>query len=134
VLRGMPAPVPDLDTQPFWDGCVEDRFLVPECAACGHRRWPPGPMCPVCRSPETRWIDSSGRGSVYSWLVVHHPVNRVLADQVPYVVAMIDLEEGVRVVGNVEGCDPESVTAGMPVEVFFEMHEEGIRMPNFRAA
>jgi uncharacterized OB-fold protein len=133
VLRGMPAPVPDLDTQPFWDGCAEDRFLVPECAACGHRRWPPGPMCPVCRSPETRWIDSSGRGSVYSWLVVHHPVNRVLADQVPYVVAMIDLEEGVRVVGNVEGCDPEAVTAGMAVEVFFETHEEGIRMPNFRA-
>jgi uncharacterized OB-fold protein len=134
VLRGLPAPVPDLDTQPFWDGCRVDRFLVPECASCGARRWPPGPMCPVCQSTETRWIESSGRGTVYSWLVVHHPVNPVLVDQVPYVVAMIDLEEGVRVVGNVEACDPDAVSAGMPVAVFFEDHEDGMRIPNFRPA
>ncbi len=91
-------------------------------------------MCPVCQATETRWIESTGRGTVYSWLVVHHPVNPVLADQVPYVVAMIDLEEGVRVVGNVEGCDPDSVAAGTRVELFFEDHEDGMRIPNFRAA
>jgi len=134
VLRGMPAPVPDLDTQPFWDGCQEERFLVPECTACGTRRWPPGPMCPACQGTDTRWLGSTGRGTVYSWLVVHHPVNPALADQVPYVVAMIDLEEGVRVVGNVEGCEPDSVRAGMPVEVVFERHEGGMLIPNFRAA
>ena len=134
MLRGLPAPVPDLDTQPFWDGCQQDRYLVPECASCGTRRWPPGPMCPVCRSTDTTWIESSGRGSVYSWLVVHHPVNLVLVEQVPYVVARIELEEGVRVVGNVDGCDPDSVSAGMAVELFFETHETGIRIPNFRAA
>jgi uncharacterized OB-fold protein len=74
-------------------------------------------MCPKCRSTETSWIATSGRGSIYSWLVVHHPVHPVLVDQVPYVVAMIDLEEGIRVVGNVEGCEPEAITAGMAVEV-----------------
>jgi len=134
VLRGLPAPVPDLDTQPFWDGCQEERFLVPECTACGTRRWPPGPMCPACQGTDTRWLEATGRGSVYSWLVVHHPVNPALADQVPYVVAMIDLEEGVRVVGNVEGCEPDSVRAGTPVEVVFERHEGGMLIPNFRAA
>jgi len=134
VLRGMPAPVPDLDTQPFWDGCEQERFLVPTCGSCGARRWPPGPMCPVCRSTATEWLESSGRGSVYSFLVVHHPVNPVLLDQVPYVVAMIELEEGIRVVGNVEDCDPDSVHTGMQVEVVFERHEEGMLIPNFRAA
>ena len=133
MLRGLPAPVPDLDTEPFWDGCQEKRFLVPECTSCGTRRWPPGPMCPVCQSMDTRWIESAGRGSVYSWLVVHNPVNPVLAEQVPYVVAMIDLEEGVRVVGNVEGCDPDSVHPGMAVAVIFERHEGGMMIPNFRA-
>ena len=134
MLRGLPAPVPDLDTQPFWDGCEAGKFLVPECSVCGARRWPPGPMCPVCRSTETTWIESTGRGSVYSWLVVHHPVNPVLADQVPYVVAMIDLEEGVRVVGNVEGCEPGEIVAGLPVDLVFETHEDGMQIPNFRAA
>lgn len=134
MLRGLPPPVADLDTQAFWDGCQDERFLVPACAMCGARRWPPGPMCPVCRSMETDWIPSSGCGTVYSWLVVHHPVNSVLADQVPYVIAMIDLDEGVRVVGNVEGCDPGSVRAGMPVEVVFERHEEGMLIPNFRSS
>jgi uncharacterized protein len=90
-------------------------------------------MCPVCQSMDTRWIESGGRGSVYSWLVVHNPVNPVLAEQVPYVVAMIDLEEGVRVVGNVEGCDSDSVHAGMAVAVIFERHEGGMMIPNFRA-
>jgi hypothetical protein len=135
MLTGMPRPLPDRDTQPFWDGCRDGRFLVPRCAACGHARWPPGPMCPTCQSTDTDWIESSGRGTVYSWIVATHPVDPVLADQVPYVVAMIDLPEGVRVVGNVDGCRPEEVTAGMEVELFFsDPGEDGIPIPSFRAA
>ena len=133
MLKGMPLPRPDLDTQAFWDGCAEGRFLVPRCRACGATRWPPGPMCPECQSTETDWLDSSGRGTVYSWIVATHPVDPVLVDQVPYVVALVDLEEGVRVVGNVEGCDPGEVTAGMAVELFFE-EVGGMRLPNFRRA
>ena len=133
MLRGMPLPLPDLDTQPFWDGCQEGRFLVPRCGACGETRWPPGPMCPACQSQDTEWIESSGRGTVYSWVVAAHPVAEVLVDQVPYVVGLIELEEGVRVVGNVEGCDPGEVEAGMAVELFFE-EAGGMRLPNFRKA
>ena len=131
MLRGMPLPEADLDTQPFWDGCQDDKFLVPRCRACGKARWPPGPMCPDCQSSETDWTESTGRGSVYSWIVAEHPVDPVLVDQVPYVVALIELEEGVRVVGNIEGCRPEEVVAGMAVELFFE-DVEGMRLPNFR--
>lgn len=131
MLHGMPLPLADLDTQVFWDGCQQGRLLLPRCQSCGELRWPPGPMCPACQSQETEWVQASGRGTVYSWVVVVHPVAEVLADQVPYIVGLIELEEGVRVVGNVESCDPASVTAGLPVEVFFE-DVGGMRLPNFR--
>ena len=134
MLNGMPRPVPDHDTKPFWDGCQEKRFLIPKCADCGHARWPPGPMCPTCQGTDTDWIDSSGRGRVYSWIVATHPVDPLLADQVPYLVAMIDLDEGVRVVGNIDGCEPEQVFADMPVVLYFpDPTEDGFRVPNFRA-
>jgi uncharacterized OB-fold protein len=130
----MPLPLADLDTQPFWDGCREGRLLVPRCRACGETRWPPGPMCPACRSAETDWIEASGRGAVYSWVVVTHPVHPALVDQVPYVVGLVELDEGVRIVSNITGCAPEEVVAEMPVEVYFEEVAEDVRLPNFRRA
>jgi len=133
MLEGMPLPQPDLDTQPFWDGCTEERFLVPRCRPHQHPRWPPGPMCPTCQSTETEWVPASGAGTVYSWIVAAHPVDPVLVDQVPYVVAMIDLPEGVRVVGNIDGCAPEEVQPGMAVELVF-VRRGDVTIPNFRKA
>lgn len=132
--RGMPLPLPDLDTQPFWDGCAQERFLVPHCEDCRAPRWPPGPMCPVCRSTQVRWVESSGRGRVYSWVVVDHPPHPDLADEVPYAVALVDLEEGVRVVGNVSGCEPHALEAGLAVAVCFEALPGGERLPSFRVS
>lgn len=132
MLRGMPHPRPDHDTQAFWDGVGEGRFLVPRCSACGKGHWPPGPMCPYCQGAELAWCDAPARGTVYSWVVANHPVDEVLVDQVPYAIALIDLEPGVRVVGNVIGCDPSEIRAGMELELFFEEREEGVRVPNFR--
>lgn len=133
MLRGMPLPRPDLDSAPFWEGCQEGTFLIPTCGSCGAKRWPPGPMCPDCQSMETSWTEASGRGSVYSWVIVAHPVAEVLVNQVPYVVGLIELEEGVKVVGNVLGCAPEEVEAGMAVELLFEQVED-VNLPNFRKA
>jgi uncharacterized protein len=133
MLHGMPRPAVDHDTAPFWAGCANEEFLVPTCAANGHHRWPPGPMCPWCQDTETIWTRSSGHGVVYSWVTVTHPVDPVLVDQVPYVLAMIELPEGVRVVGNVAGCTPDEVYAGQPVTVYFsEPNAEGNRIPNWR--
>ena len=133
MLDGMPRPRADLDTQPFWDACRDGRFLLPLCAACGGAHWPPGPMCPACQSTDLNWIESAGRGHVYSWIVADHPVHPDLVDQVPYVVAMIELEHGLRVVGNIAGCAPEEVEADMPVELYFEARGDGESLPNFRA-
>jgi len=134
MLRGMPLPRPDHDTQPFWDAAREGRYVVPRCSACGRGHWPPAPMCPHCHAgaDALAWVESPGRGTVYSWVVANHPVAEVLVDQVPYVIALIDVEDGVRVVGNVVGCDPAAITAGMAVELFFEEREGGVRVPNFR--
>lgn len=132
MLKGMPSPAPDPDTQPFWDGCAAGRLLVPRCQACGETRWPPGPMCPNCQSVDTEWIESTGRGRLYSWVTVVHPAHEVLVDQVPYVVGLIDLEEGVRVVGNVVGCSADEVVANMALEMFMESREDGLQLPNFR--
>lgn len=89
-------------------------------------------MCPACQSQDTDWIEASGRGRVYSWVVVNHPVHPVLVDQVPYVVALIELVEGVRVVGNVGGCVPDEVRPNMSVELYYESTEGGLQLPNFR--
>jgi uncharacterized OB-fold protein len=134
MLPGLPLPLADHDTKPFWDGCNEGRFLLPRCAGCGTYRWVPGPMCPECQSCETDWIEWSGIATVYSWVVVHHPALPELVDHVPYVIALIELREGIRVLGNVAGCAPEDMRVDLQVELFFEEVAEGERLPNFRVA
>lgn len=133
MLTGMPRPRADLDTQPFWDGVAERRFLVPTCGICETPRWPPGPMCPSCQSQETEWRETDGTGTVYSWVVVTHPVAEALVEQVPYAVGLIELPEGVRVVGNVLGVDPSAIRAGMPVRLVFEDAGDGALLPNWTA-
>lgn len=131
MLRGMPKPLVDEDSAPFWDGCANGQLLIPRCVPHHTPRWPPGPMCPVCQSKETEWIRASGEGSIYSWAVVTHPVDAVLLDQTPYVIALIDLPEGVRLLANVIDCPPSDIVSAMPVTLIFE-DQDGLRIPNFR--
>jgi uncharacterized OB-fold protein len=131
MLHGLPRPLPDLDTETFWSGCEESRFLIPVCASCDISRWPPGPVCPRCGATVTRFRDAPRAGRVYSWTVVTHSVHPATHDQVPYCVALVELEPGIRVVGNVWGCAPDDIVAGLEVELFFEDHGDA-RLPNFR--
>lgn len=132
MLNGLPEPIPDLDTQPFWDGCKERRFLVPHCEVCDTPRWPPGPCCPNCQSQATKWLEAEPRGSVYSWIVVTHSVHQATHNQVPYIAALVELGSGIRVIGNIVECDPADMAAGMPVDLIFEQTESGAFLPNFR--
>jgi uncharacterized protein len=132
VLQGLPLPLADLDTKPFWDGCNEGRLLLPQCGACRTFRWPPGPMCPACQSGTTDWVEAAGTGEVYSWVIVHHAAYPALADQVPYVIALVELPEGIRILGNVAGCAPDDVRAGLSVEVVFEEIADSELLPNFQ--
>jgi uncharacterized OB-fold protein len=90
-------------------------------------------LCPKCRAAEAGWVRASGRGKVYSWIVVVHPVPReIWADKVPYVVALVELEEGVRLATNIVECDPGSIAAEMPVEVVFEDVVPEVTLAKFR--
>ena len=130
-----PKPVVDHLSAPFWAGCRDDRLLVQTCSACGTARFPPGPMCQKCGSEASTWIEARGGARVYSWIVVRHPIPAdIYADEVPYVVALVELDEGVRMPTNIVGCAPEAVTAGMAVEVCFRDGEDGLRLPQFRPA
>jgi uncharacterized OB-fold protein len=130
-----PKPLPVIDhlSAPFWEGCKAHELRLQRCRACGALRFPAGPVCLQCRSPKADWVPSKGRGRVYSWIVVRHPVPaEIYAQDVPYVVALVELDEGVRMPTNVVGCPPEEVTAGMPVEVVFRDVNAEVSLPQFK--
>jgi uncharacterized OB-fold protein len=116
MLHGLPLPRRDTDSEQFWSGLDEGRLCLPRCPACGTFRWPPGPVCPSCGELGAEWVTSEGRGEVFSWVVVHVALLDALADQLPYAVGLVTVAEGVRLVGTIEGCDPDQVRAGMPVQ------------------
>ena len=129
----MPAvipPVPDNDDEFFWDGVKEGQLLLRCCAGCGRLQHPPSPMCPACHSLKWTTRQASGRGTVYSWIVSHHPTE---ADELPRIVVLVDLEEGVRLVSNLQGVAPSDVRNGMEIELCFDEFD-GVTLPQFRRA
>ncbi len=123
------APSMTADTQFFWDGVKEHKLLIQRCGSCGLLRHPPRPMCPRCNALEWDTVESSGRGTVRSFVMPHHPPLPWFED--PYIVALIELDEGTRLVTNLVGIAPESATIGMPVEVHYEEFDDGLVLPLF---
>ena len=117
------------DTQFFWDGVKEHRLLIQRCGGCGTLRHPPRPMCPHCRSLEWDAVEASGRGTVFSCVIPHHPPLPGFDE--PYVVALVDLEEGTRLVTNIVGVAPPDVTVGMKVRVQYGEFDDGVVLPLF---
>jgi uncharacterized protein len=127
-------PVPGPADQWFWDGVAEGKLLFQRCSSCGTLRHPPSPMCGECHSLEWDPEAASGRGTVYTWIVSHHPTQ---PDDEPRIVALLELEEGVRFVSNLTGVDRDAVTNGMAVELCFETFGDGddaFTLPQFRPA
>ncbi len=125
-----PRPAISPDTAFFWEGAARGELLIQRCTACGTLRHPPRPMCGECGSLDWNTLKASGRGTVYSFVVYHHPP--VPAFDIPYVVALIELEEGTRLVSNVVGIPTDAVRIGMPVEVSFETVDDDLILPMFR--
>jgi uncharacterized OB-fold protein len=127
-----PVPVVDPESRPFWEACRRHELSIPQCLSCGQTRFPPTTFCPHCQSSDTKWLAASGRGTVFSWIVVRHPVPKeVYAPDVPYVVAIVQLAEGVRMVANLEQCDPDAVSADMPVSIGFRDVTAELTLPVF---
>jgi uncharacterized OB-fold protein len=125
-------PVVGQDTRFFWDGVAAGELRIQRCAECGALRHPPGPMCPHCQATKRDHITASGRGTVHSYVVHHHPPIPGLTP--PFVVALVELEEGVRMVGNLLGCPPGEAYVGMPVELEFQRMDDELTLPQWRPA
>jgi len=127
-----PVPIPDEVSKTFWQGCQRQELLLQKCCNCGQFQFYPRPICINCMSGNLEWVSSSGRGTVYSFTVVHQNVMPGFAQEVPYVFAIIELAEGVRLSTNIEGCAPADVHIGMPVVVVFEPISPEVSLPKFR--
>ena len=129
--------LPDVESEDgaeFWAGCARGELLVQHCGACGAPRFPPRPMCPRCRSTEVRWEPTSGRGTIWSYVVPHPPLLPAYAELAPYNVIVVTLDEDptLRMVGNllasadggIDEIDPTTVEIGTPVRVVFQQVED----------
>lgn len=112
-----PLPAPDSVSGLYWSELARGRLLIQRCPGCGARQFYPRPICMACGS-EPEWEEASGRGSVHTFTVIRQNGLPSFRDELPYVVAMIDLEEGPRVMGNVTGCPHSDVGVGMPVQAY----------------
>jgi hypothetical protein len=122
------------DTAAFWEGCREHELRIQKCGECGHLRWPPAFLCPRCLSGKTELVRASGRGTVYSYTVYRVAFDPAFRGDLPYVVALVALEEGPHLVTNIVGCDPSAVSCDMPVEVVWDDVTETVSLPKFRPA
>ncbi len=135
VLNGRewtkPLPDPDPVAAPFWEAAGEGRLLYQECPACGHRQFYPRAVCTACGA-DPRWAEASGRGAVHTYTIVRQYGAPPFRDELPYVVAVIDLEEGVRMLGNVTDCPVDEVRVGMAVEAYAVAAAPGVGIPFWR--
>ncbi len=127
-----PLPQPSPWSKPFWDGCKRREFLIQKCKDCERSIFYPKLFCPNCLSDNLEWVRATGRGKVYSYTVIHSYQPTEFEEDVPYVVAVIDLEEGVRMMSNIIECSPEMVKCDMEVEVVFDDVTEEITLPKFK--
>jgi uncharacterized protein len=123
-------PVTD-EATPFWDGTREEVLLLPWCQACERPHWFPRAICPWCLGGEIEWRQSTGAGTVYAVSVHHRPGMGRSRDDCPYAVALVDVSDGVRILANVVGGDPEDVAVGDPVEIAWVPLDDGRNLVAF---
>lgn len=127
-------PTPDADTQPFWDGCREAKLLIKKCNDCGAVHYYPRSFCPTCWSENVEWLEASGRGTLYTYSVVRRNDLPPFNERVPYVAAIVELEEGPRMMTNVVDTDFDALRVGMPVRVKYQAISDDVTIPVFTPA
>jgi len=129
-----PKPLPRVDEESkgFWEACQRHELYVQRCGDCGLLRHYPRALCPSCLSDRTEWVRCSGKGTVYTFTVTHQNQAAGFRDELPYVMAYVELQEGLRLLTNIVGCAAEAVRIGMAVEVVFEDVTADVTLPKFR--
>jgi uncharacterized OB-fold protein len=127
-----PLPRPTEDTAPYWEAACRGELRMQRCGDCGHVRFPPALLCARCLSEKHEWVQLSGRGTVFSWIVVHQSQHPAFNADTPYNVTIVELEEGPRLHTNLIDCPNDQIRVGMPVEVVFDKVSDEVTLPKFR--
>lgn len=128
------VPPPSDLTAPFWDATRGRELLVQWCIRCQRPLFYPRAVCPSCLGDQLEWRPSTGSGTVYAVTVEHRPQYPGMQDRAPYAVALVDLDDGIRMMTNVVGCEPDDVAPGMAVQVTWEALPDGRNLPLFEPA
>ncbi|HEX4894556.1 MAG TPA: Zn-ribbon domain-containing OB-fold protein [Hyphomicrobiaceae bacterium] len=128
------VPEPTHESKAYWDGLNAGRLLLQKCDRCGKVRHYPRPMCDGCHSFETRWIEATGRGTIHSWTITHHPFHPAYKSELPYVLVTVDLEEGVRMQTQLRAPTDTPLKIGLPVRVVLQAAKPGLTLPAFALA
>jgi len=131
--RPLPQPITP-EAKPYWDGLKEQKLLVPRCAECGHVFFYPRILCPRCHSRNLTWVETSGKGKLYAFEIAYQSFNPAMKVRPPYVLAMIELDEGPRLMSNLINAepDPKVLKCDMRVEVVFSRLSDDITIPLFQ--
>ena len=132
-MNFVPKPVPVVHpwTKPFWEATRNNKLSIQRCQDCNKYIFYPKICCPFCFSDSVKWVEVSGNGTVYSFSIVVNNAPSAFANDIPYVVSIVKLDEGVQMLTNIVGCDPNEVCIGMPVKVTFEKIDDEFTLPKF---
>jgi len=133
--RPLPQPITP-ETKPFWDGLREQKLMLPKCGDCSRVFFYPRIICPHCQSRNVGWIQGSGRGKLHSFEIAYQTISRAFKVKPPYVLAMVELDEGVRLLSNLIDIepDPKKIKCDMPVEIVYQKLTDEVTLPLFRPA
>jgi len=126
-----PLPVVDVWSRPFWEACKQNKLVIHRCNQSGEYFYPCSPISPVTRTHDWSWVEVSGRGKIFSFVVMHQLYFKSFTDDIPYLIAQIQLEEGPMLITNLVGMTREEVKMDMPVQVVFTEATDEITMPQF---
>ena len=126
-----PVPHPDDLTRPYWESLSQGVLSLQRCARCEKFRNYPRLVCDQCYSMDAEWVEASGRGEVHSWTIAHHAFHPGFIGELPYVLVVVDLEEGVRALGRLRGVPSPEIRIGLPVQLTVEQRDDGLALPAF---
>jgi uncharacterized OB-fold protein len=126
-----PVPRPSPESRVFWDGAKEKKLMLPRCTNCGQFWFPPSQRCRHCLSADFAWIESKGQGRIYSFVVYHRVYHPAFEQDVPYVVAIVELDEGPRLLSNIVETPAGEVRCDARVRVVFDECRSGMAIPQF---
>jgi uncharacterized OB-fold protein len=129
-----PLPRIDEESKGFWEACQRHELYLQRCRDCAALRYYPRALCPSCLSDRIEWVRASGKGTVYTFTVTYQNQAPGFRDALPYVMAYVELAEGVRMLTNIVGCAPDEVRIGMPVDLVFEDVTPSVTLPKFTPA